>query len=166
MARAARRMRRRAVRSEMLPRFGSKTRSSSKTRTLPLISRLRRQLPPKGKPWGFCNPTAFAPHPCLSLWERCPSAAKDGEGQQGGPSQSPAATALPEGEPSTLSVSFADSSPKGRAKGMSCFMTTHQIGRRYTTVPGGGIFGGVLHFRQKKRHFRQIASTNRRGVLQ
>ncbi len=39
--------------------------------------------------------------PCLSLWERCLS--EDGEGKQGC---------------KTLSVTFGDSSPKGRAKGL------------------------------------------------
>ena len=51
VARGARRMRRRVVHFEMLPRFGSETRCSSEIRALPLISRLRRQLPPEGKPF-------------------------------------------------------------------------------------------------------------------
>ena len=38
--------------------------------------------------------------PCLSLWERWPSEARTERGDQGAiPSQSPAVTALPEGEP-------------------------------------------------------------------
>ena len=44
-------MRRRGVRFEMSPRFGSETRCSSEIRGIPLISRLRRQLPPEGKPF-------------------------------------------------------------------------------------------------------------------
>ena len=92
----------------MLPRFGSKTRCRSKTRTPPLISRLRRQLPPKGKPWAVANPStqhAPLPPPLGEVSERS-------EGRRG------SATTIP-----TLSVSFADSSPKGRAKG---FLQTWQ----------------------------------------
>ena len=41
--------------------------------------------------------------PCLSLWERCLSESEDGDGKQGR---------------KALSVTFGDSSPRGRAKGV------------------------------------------------
>ena len=96
------------VRPERSPRFDSKTRCISKTRTPPLISRLRRQLPPEGKPWSFANPPvrhAPLPLPLGEVSER----SEDGEGQQGSPSQSPAATALPEGEPRSFCKKFLSS---------------------------------------------------------
>ena len=47
-------------RGKPLPYVTTKRGSSSKRTTLPLISRLRRQLPPRGKPWIVQPPPAFA----------------------------------------------------------------------------------------------------------
>ena len=56
---------------------------------------------PKGRAKGVYHGTKNGAHlPCLSLWERWTSAARTERGDQGAkPSQSPTATALPEGEP-------------------------------------------------------------------
>ena len=56
---------------------------------------------PKGEPRGVYHGTKNGAHlPCLSLWERWPSASRtDRENRGAMPSQSPAATALPKGEP-------------------------------------------------------------------
>ena len=56
---------------------------------------------PKGRAKGvYCDTKNGARLPCLSLWERWTSAARTERGDQDAmPSQSPAATALPKGEP-------------------------------------------------------------------
>ena len=78
-----------------------------------LISLLRRQLLLEEKPFGFetfpCLHAVEKPvcTPCLSLWEKVAERSEDGEGRSllsslksaSRPSQSPAVTALPEGEP-------------------------------------------------------------------
>ena len=66
--------------------------------------------------------------PCLSLWERCLSEAKtEGVHKAARPSQSPAVTALPEGEPRACTCMLAQKwSVSVSIRSIHCFTTAHQ----------------------------------------
>ena len=74
--------------------------ASQKQGLLPSSVGFADSFPPRGS-LGLLQTRQNGAHPCLPLWGRCPSAAKDGEGQQRPyrPSQSASLTALPKGEP-------------------------------------------------------------------
>ncbi len=65
------------------------------------LSHLRRQLSQRESQGGCTTARKNGAHlPCLSLWERWPSAARTERENRGAkPSQSPSVTALPKGEP-------------------------------------------------------------------
>ena len=74
--------------------------AAQKQEPFPSSVRFADSFPPRGS-LGLSQTCRCGTPPCLPLWGRCPSAAKDGEGQERPrrPSQSALLTALPKGEP-------------------------------------------------------------------
>ena len=82
--------------------------------------------------------------PCLSLWERCLSEAKTERVNEGvKPSQSPAVTALPEGEPRGFNASLMLALPEGNRGALLGFISAASTGGCALSAVIFGVLGDV-----------------------